>query len=47
MIIHVFRMRELVYLVDSTECFQFKRDNPEFEEIGIVPFSQDEPVRVH
>lgn len=49
MIIHVFRLNELVYLVDSAECYQFKRDNPESEEIGIVPFTQDndKPVIVH
>lgn len=47
MIIHVFRLHELVYLVNSSECFQFKRDNPESEEVGIVPFTHDEEVRIH
>jgi hypothetical protein len=45
-IIHVFRIRELVYLVDSTECFQFKTDHPESVEVGIVPFTQEQ-VRLH
>ena len=46
MIVHVFRLKDLIYLVDSADCFLFKHNNPESEDIGIIPFTEAE-VRLH
>ena len=50
MIVHVFRLNGLIYLVNSQDIDIFQIENPESEDIGIVPYwSTDvkDYVRVH
>lgn len=50
MIIHVFRLNELIYLVDQRDCERFEINNPDSEYVGIVPYWANDVqdyVRVH